>query len=101
MLKSQIRPGAEYALREKRVSRGAFQHIRIVEHLRGNKWKAKWIEPNPGLIVYARSSYSSQFGQREIIKALRIEEPFAMCPAAPADGRIRQPQTLRLRARSE
>jgi hypothetical protein len=30
--------------------------VRIVEHIRGNKWKAQWIDPNPGLIHYVESS---------------------------------------------
>jgi hypothetical protein len=31
----------EYALRERRIARGPLQHVRIIEHVRGNKWKAK------------------------------------------------------------
>ncbi len=55
MLKAEIRPGVEYAIREKRVPGAPFEHVRIIEHIRGNKWKAKWIEPNPGLIHYVES----------------------------------------------
>jgi hypothetical protein len=55
MLKSEIKPGTEYALREKRTPGGSFQHVRIIEHIRGNKWKAEWIEPNPGLVHYVES----------------------------------------------
>jgi hypothetical protein len=55
MLKSSIKPGVEYALREKPAARGALQRIRIVEHVRGNKWKAEWIEPNRGLVDYVES----------------------------------------------
>jgi hypothetical protein len=55
MLKSEIQPGVEYALREKRTVGGPFQRVRIVEHIRKNKWKAKWIEPNPGLVDYVES----------------------------------------------
>jgi hypothetical protein len=57
MLKSEIKPGTEYALREKRVPGAPFQRIRIIEHIRGNKWKAKWIDPNPGLIDYVESGH--------------------------------------------
>jgi hypothetical protein len=32
-----------------------FQRVRIIEHVRGNKWKAEWIEPNPGLVHYVES----------------------------------------------
>ena len=55
MLKSEIQPGVEYALREKRAIGAPFQRVRILEHIRKNKWKAKWIEPNPGLLDYVES----------------------------------------------
>ena len=55
MLKAEIQPGVEYALREKRVVGAPFHHVRILEHIRKNKWKAKWIEPNPGLVDYVES----------------------------------------------
>jgi len=55
MLKSEIKPRAEYALREKRIPGAPFQRIRIIEHIRGNKWKAEWIDPNPGLVHYVES----------------------------------------------
>jgi hypothetical protein len=55
MLKSGIKPGTEYALREKRVPRSELQRVRIIEHIRGNKWKAEWIQPNPGLVHYVES----------------------------------------------
>src|SRR5262245_15493274 len=53
MLKSQIKAGTQYALQE-RGSRD-FQRVKIVEHIRGSKWKAEWIEPNPGLVHYVES----------------------------------------------
>jgi hypothetical protein len=55
MQKSQIRKGTEYAMREKPKPGSPFQHLRIIEHIRGNKWKAEWIEPNPGLVHYVES----------------------------------------------
>lgn len=55
MMKSWIKPGVEYAFREKRQPRGDVQRLRIVEHIRGNKWKAVWIQPNPGLVDYVES----------------------------------------------
>jgi len=57
MLKSEIKPGAEYALREKRAAETPVQHVRIIEHMRGNRWKAEWIEPNPGLIHFVESAH--------------------------------------------
>src|SRR5690349_15019698 len=41
MLKSEIRPRTEYAMRERRTPSTPFQRVRIFEHLRGNKWKAE------------------------------------------------------------
>jgi len=55
MLKSLIKPGMEYALREKRAPREELQRVRIIEHIRGNKWKAEWMQPNPGLVHYVES----------------------------------------------
>lgn len=42
----------EYAFREKRSATCPSQCIRLIEHIRGNKWKANWIDPNLGLIDY-------------------------------------------------
>ncbi|OGS33001.1 MAG: hypothetical protein A2218_10470 [Elusimicrobia bacterium RIFOXYA2_FULL_53_38] len=56
MLKSKIEVGKEYALREPRSSDGNFQRFRVLEHVRGSKWRAEWIEPNPGLKDYVESS---------------------------------------------
>ena len=55
MQKSMIKPGLEYALREKGASRGDPQRVRIIQHIRANKWKAEWIEPNPGRVHYVES----------------------------------------------
>lgn len=55
MLRSEIQPGVDYAFREKRGAGAPFQRVRILEHVRKNKWKVKWIEPNPGLIDYVES----------------------------------------------
>jgi hypothetical protein len=55
MYKCQIEPGKEYALREKRRPGEPFQRVKAIAHVRGNKWKAEWIDPNPGLIDYVES----------------------------------------------
>lgn len=55
MLKSEIKPRTDYAFREKRLPGAPLEHIRILEHIRHNKWKAEWIDPNPGLVHYAES----------------------------------------------
>jgi hypothetical protein len=52
VLKSEIKPRTDYAFREKRVPGAPFQRVRVIEHIRGNKWKAEWIDPNPGLVHY-------------------------------------------------
>jgi hypothetical protein len=55
MLKSDIKAGAHYAFREKRKPGIPFERLKILEHIRGNKWKAEWIEPNTGLVDYVES----------------------------------------------
>lgn len=57
MLKNEIQVGKDYALRERRVRGAPFQRVRIVEHVRGTKWKVEWVDPNPGLIHYVDSSW--------------------------------------------
>jgi hypothetical protein len=53
--KSWIQPGLEYAFREKRVPRAKLERVRVLERVRKTKWKAEWIEPNPGLVHYVDS----------------------------------------------
>lgn len=55
MLKAEIKPGKEYAFREKRGPGVPQQHVKTIEHIRRNKWRAEWIEPNPGLVDYVES----------------------------------------------
>ena len=57
MQKADIKVGREYALRESRTPGTPLQHVRIVEHIRRNKWRAEWIEPNPGLKDYVESQH--------------------------------------------
>jgi len=57
MWKSHIKPGVEYALREKRSPAAPLQRVRILEHIRGNRWKAEWIDPNPGLVHFVESGH--------------------------------------------
>jgi len=56
MDKASIKPGSEYALREKRQAGESFQRVRVLLHVRGNKWKVEWLDPNPGLVDYVTSS---------------------------------------------
>jgi len=55
VLKAEIKAGTEYALRERRVAGTPFQRVRVIDHIRRNKWKVEWIDPNPGLIDYVES----------------------------------------------
>ena len=55
MLKSQIQPGVEYAFREYRTPGTPFHRVRVIQHTRGTKWRAEWIEPSPGLVDYVDS----------------------------------------------
>jgi hypothetical protein len=57
MWKSEIKPGVQYAIREKRIRGTPFQRVRIISHIRGNKWKAEWIDPNPGLVHFVESGH--------------------------------------------
>lgn len=45
MLTSEIQPAIEYAVGEKRMAGARFQRVCVLEHIRKNKWKAKWIDP--------------------------------------------------------
>src|SRR5882672_6650832 len=55
MQKSEIRVGHDYVLRERRVPNAPIQRVRVLQHVRGSKWKAEWIEPNKGLTDYVES----------------------------------------------
>jgi hypothetical protein len=55
MLTAQIEPGKEYAFREKRGPGQPLQRVKTIAHIRRNKWKAEWIDPNPGLVDYVES----------------------------------------------
>lgn len=56
MQKSDIAIGKEYAIRESRKPDSPLQRVRILQLVRGKKWKAEWIEPNPGLVDYVESN---------------------------------------------
>jgi hypothetical protein len=52
MLRSELKPGADYAFREKRVSGSPLARIKLIQHVRGKRWKVKWIDTHPGLTDY-------------------------------------------------
>ena len=53
MDKRNIVPGADYAIREHVGDE--LQHVKVLASVRSGKWRAEWIDPNPGLIDYVRS----------------------------------------------
>jgi hypothetical protein len=55
MQKAGIKVGEEYVLRDPRKPDAPVQRVRILQHVRGKKWKAEWIEPNPGLADYVEA----------------------------------------------
>src|SRR5579863_9990931 len=55
MVKADIKPKTDYPFREKRSPGAPLQHVRVIEHVRRDKWKVEWIEPNPGLVDYVES----------------------------------------------
>ena len=55
MQKASIKPDTEYALREKPGE--PLQRVKVLAHVRGGRWKAQWIDPNPGLVDYIKSSH--------------------------------------------
>lgn len=55
MQKSEIQVGKEYALREAKGPDAPIHRVKIIQHVRGKKWKAEWVAPNPGLVDYVES----------------------------------------------
>jgi hypothetical protein len=55
MEKQAIKPGVEYAIREPVAAGVEFQRVKILENVRGSRWRAQWIEPNTGLVEYISS----------------------------------------------
>ena len=55
MQKSEIQAGQKYVLREGKDPEAPLQRIKILQHARGKKWNAEWIDTNPGLVDYIES----------------------------------------------
>lgn len=55
MWRAEIKVGIEYAFREPPKPGVPLQRVRVLQHVRGNKWKAEWVDPNPGLADYVES----------------------------------------------
>lgn len=54
MTKEELKAGVECAFETSQSPDSPLQHIRLIERVRG-RWKAEWIDPNPGRIGYAIS----------------------------------------------
>jgi hypothetical protein len=54
MNSKDILPGRKYALREP-ANPTELQCVRAAEHIRRDKWRVEWIEPNPGLVDFVKS----------------------------------------------
>ena len=56
MNQEEIIPGEEYGLREPPRPGIDLQHVRVVERVRPGRWRVEWIDPNPGLVDFVKSS---------------------------------------------
>jgi hypothetical protein len=56
MNQDEIIPGKEYALREPPRPGTEMEHVRVVERVRAGRWRVEWIDPNPGLTDFVKSS---------------------------------------------
>ena len=66
MDKHDIEPGKHYAIREHPTD--DLQHVKILESVRSGKWRAEWIDPNPGLVDYVSSRHIIvPWGQRRAL----------------------------------
>jgi hypothetical protein len=99
MLKSKIKPKTEYAFRAKRKLDCPVEKIRVLEHIRGNKWKVEWIDPNPGLVHYVESqqllapwkehkAYLREEAEAERLRAYNKEHGYE--PDSPLDNAVSQ-----------
>ncbi len=64
MIEAAIKPGHDYAFRQKRGRGVSLRRVKTIEHIGRNKWRAEWIEPNPG-----RLRQSWEAGQRTYASA--------------------------------
>lgn len=53
MDKAHIGIGTEFVFREKPGA--PLERVKILAHVRGDKWKVQWIEPNAGLVDFVKS----------------------------------------------
>ena len=74
MDKKQIEIGKEYALREPVKAGVEFQHVKVLDHVRGSNWRVEWIDPNPGLVDFvAFQEHRRALERTDRISARRTE----------------------------
>lgn len=56
MQQSEIQIGLRYAIREPTTTGTPMEQVRVLEKVRSGRWKVEWIDPNPGLVDYVKSS---------------------------------------------
>jgi hypothetical protein len=57
MLRHELRCGDKYGFQERPLQEEApLQCIQLVKHIRGRKWKVRWIDTHPGLVDYIDSA---------------------------------------------
>ncbi len=73
MNRSSIEVGREYAIREPKSATAELERVRVLEHVRADKWRVEWIDPNSGLVDFVRSkAILCRWGERRAV--LRDEE---------------------------
>lgn len=55
MNSQDIKPGKDYAFRE--TPQAQVQRVRALEHIRSDKWRVEWVEPDRGLVDFAKSKH--------------------------------------------
>jgi hypothetical protein len=45
-------PPDSFAIHEHRIAGSPLQRVELLDHIRHNKWKVKWIDPNRGFVDY-------------------------------------------------
>jgi len=56
------------------------ERVRVIEHVRRNKWKVQWIDPNPGLVDYVET--------KQLMVQWKDRKAFLQEDRAPSDSVI-------------
>lgn len=55
MERKDIRSGEEYAVRISGQTQEPFQRVRVLSHVREDRWRVEWVEPDAGMTGHLRS----------------------------------------------